>query len=194
MSPESRRLVPISEGIIREAMDLSSRLGIPFRELIERILSSFLEISKMNPSLIETIYEFDLMEDIKRIGGMVLPSNFVGKLLDKLSEKDVNELKEELFRSAQWIGLLTKTKRGASPEYLAKILRIWIPDAKIDLIPLPNSKNMLKIVVSSRNQSYIFSELISTLIEGVAKAFDVFIESSYIDKGVVSVVIRYAQS
>ena len=194
LSPESRRLVPISESIVREAMDLSGRLGIPFRELIEKILSSFLEVSKMNPHLIETIYDFDLMEDIKRIGGMIIPSNFLGKLLEKLGEKDFDELREELFRSAQWIGILTKTKRGSSPEYFVKILRMWIPDAKIDLIPVPNSKNTYKIVVSLFNQSYLFSELVSSIIEGIAKSFEVFIESSYIDKGVVSIVIRYAQS
>ena len=192
LSPESRRLVPLSENLVKEAMELSSRLGIPFRELIERILSAFLEVSRMNPHLIDIIYDFDLIEDIKKVGGMILPLAFLGKLLEKLDEEAFEELRSEILRTAQWIGLLTKTKRGSSPENLAKILRIWIPEAKIDLIPLAEEKNTYKLVVSLFNQSQALSELIDAVIEGVSRAFGATRVSSYIDKGVVSVVIRYA--
>jgi hypothetical protein len=194
MSSQSKRLVPISENVVKELMEFSSRIGIPFRELVEKILISFAEVSRTNPHLINIIYNFDLLEDLRKIGGIILPQNFVNKLIEKMSDEDLEELREELKRSSSWLGLLVKVKRGGSLENMIDILKIWLSNMKIDVIPLQNEKDLYKIVISSPEQDERTGLLIEAIIEGVSKAFDATIISRDIEKGIVVTVIRYGQS
>jgi hypothetical protein len=194
MSSQSKRLVPISENVVKELMDFSSRIGIPFRELVEKILISFAEVSRTNPHLINIIYNFDLLEDLRKIGGIILPQNFINKLIEKMSDEDLEELREELKRSSSWLGLLVKVKRGGSLENMIDILKIWLSNMKIDVIPLQNEKDLYKIVISSPEQDERTGLLIEAIIEGVSKAFDATIISRDIEKGIVVTVIRYGQS
>ncbi|MCC6061784.1 MAG: hypothetical protein LM581_02310 [Desulfurococcales archaeon] len=194
MSSQSKRLVPISENVVKELMDFSSRIGIPFRELVEKILISFAEVSRTNPHLINIIYNFDLLEDLRKIGGIILPQNFIIKLIEKMSDEDLEELREELKRSSSWLGLLVKVKRGGSLENMIDILKIWLSNMKIDVIPLQNEKDLYKIVISSPEQDERTGLLIEAIIEGVSKAFDATIISRDIEKGIVVTVIRYGQS
>ena len=194
MSSQSKRLVPISENVVKELMEFSSRIGIPFRELVEKILISFAEVSRTNPHLINIIYDFDLLEDLRKIGGIILPQNFINKLIEKMSDEDLEELREELKRSSSWLGLLVKVKRGGSLENMIDILKIWLSNMKIDVIPLQNEKDLYKIVISSPEQDERTGLLIEAIIEGVSKAFDATIISRDIEKGIVVTVIRYGQS
>ncbi|MCC6030031.1 MAG: hypothetical protein GU359_08875 [Desulfurococcales archaeon] len=194
MSSQSKRLVPISENVVKELMEFSSRIGIPFRELVEKILISFAEVSRTNPHLINIIYNFDLLEDLRKIGGIILPQNFINKLIEKMSDEDLEELREELKRSSSWLGLLVKVKRGGSLENMIDILKIWLSNMKIDVIPLQNEKDLYKIVISSPEQDERTGLLIEAIIEGVSKAFDATIISRDIEKGIVVTVIRYGQS
>lgn len=194
MSSQSKRLVPISENVVKELMEFSSRIGIPFRELVEKILISFAEVSRTNPHLINIIYNFDLLEDLRKIGGIILPQNFINKLIEKMSDEDLEELREELKRSSSWLGLLVKVKRGGSLENMIDILKIWLSNMKIDVIPLQNEKDLYKIVISSPEQDERTGLLIEAIIEGVSKAFDATIISRDIEKGIVVAVIRYGQS
>ncbi|MEM0458015.1 MAG: hypothetical protein QXD76_03090, partial [Sulfolobales archaeon] len=167
MSSPTRRLVPISENIIREVVELSGRLGIPFRELIEKILSSFIEVSRTNPHLLNVIYDLDLIEDLRRVGGVALPQSFVYKFIDKLSEEDLEILKEELRKTASWLALLAKVKRGETLEVLSRILRVWLPDFKVDVIPNSSEKNTYKIIVSTPSHEGKVLELAESVVEGV---------------------------
>jgi hypothetical protein len=144
--------------------------------------------------LINIIYNFDLLEDLRKIGGIILPQNFINKLIEKMSDEDLEELREELKRSSSWLGLLVKVKRGGSLENMIDILKIWLSNMKIDVIPLQNEKDLYKIVISSPEQDERTGLLIEAIIEGVSKAFDATIISRDIEKGIVVTVIRYGQS
>lgn len=176
---------------MKEAIELSERLGVPFRDLIERILASYLEASKTNPHLINAIYELDLIEDIRRVGGVILPQSFVYKFLEKLSEEELEILKEELRKTASWVSLLAKVKRGESIEIIARILRIWFPDFKVDLISVNSESKMMKIVISSPSHSDRVFELVEAVIDGVIKSFDAIIYAREYKRGVLSIVIKY---
>ncbi len=183
----SKRFIPISEDLILEAVKIAERDGIPLRDFIERVLSEVVRVMKYRGSVLDMLVDVDAIEDIRRVSGVLLPTNFVYRLLDQVGEEVFNELVNEVRRIASWYGLLAKVKRGSSVYELRRVLNIWLPDMNVDVVSLGNR---FKVVASSPNQSLRATLIARCVIEELARSMELKLSNLEFSKGLISVVVE----
>ncbi|MEM0021655.1 MAG: hypothetical protein QW039_04030 [Fervidicoccaceae archaeon] len=163
-----RRFLAISEDVIVEAMNVGERVGIPFTALIENILSDVLRIMKYKPEISSAIAYADSMDDILRLGGVVLPWEVVKKVIENMSEEERKEMMDELYRMSSWYAELAKVKRGSSLLELKNTISIWIPSANLDIAEEDGS---YKIIVSFRDSQSSLLDFAERIVEGLLKGY-----------------------
>lgn len=183
----SKRFIPISEDLILEAVKIAERDGVPLRDFIERVLSEVIRVMKYRSGILDMLVDVDAIEDIRRVSGVLLPINFVYRLLDQISEEAFNELVSDVRRIASWYGLLAKAKRGSSVYEFRRVLNLWLPDMNVDII---NLGGRFKVVASSPNQSLRATLIARYVIEELARSMELKLSSLEFSKGIVSVVVE----
>ena len=183
----SKRFIPISEDIVLEAVKIAERDGIPLRDFIERVLSEVVRVMRFRSNVLDVLANADAVEDIRRVSGVLLPSNFVYKLLESVSEEDFKTLVEDVRKIASWYGVLAKVKRGSSVYEFKRVLSLWLPDMNVDVIDLGGR---FKVVASSPNQPLRATLIARHVVEELAKSMDLKLSSLEFSKGLVSVVIE----
>jgi len=164
-----RRFLAISEDIIAEAMSVGERVGVPFTTLIENILSEVLRIMKYKPEISSAISYADSLDDILRLGGIVMPWEIAKRVIEEMGEERKRELLDELFRMASWYGELAKVKRGSSLAELKSSISLWIPMASLDIIE--EASGIYKIIVSFQDSQSSSLDLAEKIVEGLAKGY-----------------------
>jgi hypothetical protein len=198
LSSGSKRFVPVSEGIIREAMRISERSGIPLRDLIEKILETVINYMRYKPNLLEVIHLLDSLEDLRRIGCVMLPQGAVKKILSKASEEDFREILEELGKTASWYGVVAKAKRGSSIDDIQTVLQVWMPNIEVHVSSVDGGQGRYKIVISPpihMIQDAAVSERMALVLETIARnivnSMGGSIEKATNSDGIVSMVIAF---
>ena len=102
----AKRFIPISESTLSVAAKLAERAGIPLREFIESVLAEVLKAMQFRSNIIEVISLSDMLDDLRRAGGVILPQSFVYRLVESLDEEVFAELLSEVRRTASWYGTL----------------------------------------------------------------------------------------
>jgi len=166
-----RRFLAISEDIIAEAMSVGERVGVPFTTLIENILSEVLRIMKYKPEISSAISYADSLDDILRLGGIVMPWGIAKRVIEEMGEDRKRELLDELFRMASWYGELAKVKRGSSLMELKSSISLWIPMASVDIIE--ENSGIYKIIVSFQDSQSSSLDLAEKIVEGLAKGYGI---------------------
>jgi len=164
-----RRFLAISEDIIAEAMSVGERVGVPFTTLIENILSEVLRIMKYKPEISSAISYADSLDDILRLGGIVMPWGIAKRVIEEMGEDRKREILDELFRMASWYGELAKVKRGSSLAELKSSVSLWIPMASVDIIE--ENSGIYKIIVSFQDSQSSSLDLAEKIVEGLAKGY-----------------------
>jgi hypothetical protein len=188
--PIEKRFVPINENIIAEAIKLAEKTGLPLRDFIERILETVINYLKYRPDLLELIQDLDVIEDIRRIGGVILPYNIVYEILNKIDEEHYNKIVDEVKKMASWYGLVVKAKFATDINVLKRTLHIWLPDMKIDISRIDNTR--FRIVATSPNQPERVTMLAKEIAESLIASMDLKLESINGSKGILSMVINTA--
>jgi hypothetical protein len=198
LSSGSKRFVPVSEGIIREAMRISERSGIPLRDLIEKILETVINYMRYKPNLLEVIHLLDSLEDLRRIGCVMLPQGAVKKILSKASEEDFREILEELGKTASWYGVVAKAKRGSSIDDIQTVLQVWMPNIEVHVSSVDGGQGRYKIVISPpihMIQDAAVSERMALVLETIARnivnSMGGSVEKATNSDGIVSMVIAF---
>jgi hypothetical protein len=198
LSSGSKRFVPVSEGIIREAMRISERSGIPLRDLIEKILETVINYMRYKPNLLEVIHLLDSLEDLRRIGCVMLPQGAVKKILSKASEEDFREILEELGKTASWYGVVAKAKRGSSIDDIQTVFQVWMPNIEVHVSSVDGGQGRYKIVISPpihMIQDAAVSERMALVLETIARnivnSMGGSIEKATNSDGIVSMVIAF---
>ena len=187
MSSSAKRFIPISEDIILDAVKLAEREGIPLRDFIERILTEVIKAMKFRSNIIDILVNADAIEDIRRVGGVLLPSTVVYRVIESFGEKDFDDLVNEVKRIASWYGILARVKRGSSIEELKRILSLWLPDMNVDVI---NLGGKFKIIASAPNQPSKVTLLARHIIEELIKSLELGLVSIEHSRGLVTAVIE----
>lgn len=164
-----RRFLAISEDVIMDAMSVGERVGIPFTTLIENILSEVLKIMKYKPEISSAIAYADSLDDILRLGGIVMPWEVVKGILEDMDYSKKRELMEELYRMASWYGELAKVKRGNSLLELKNSISIWIPSANLDIAE--EGEGVYKVILSFQDSQSSLIDLAEKIVEGLAKGY-----------------------
>ncbi len=188
--PIEKRFVPINENIIAEAIKLAEKTGLPLRDFIERILTVVISYLKYRPDLLDLIQDLDAIEDLRRIGGVILPYNIVYQILDKIDENEYNKIIDEVKKMASWYGLVAKAKFLSDINVLKRALSIWLPDMRVDVSKIDNDR--FRIVATSPNQPERVTNLAKEIAESLAVAMDLKIESINGSKGIISMVVNTA--
>ncbi len=195
LSSTPKRFVPVSESVLREAMRISEKIGIPMRDLIEKILETVIGYMRYKPNLLEVIHMLDALEDLRRIGCVMLPHSAVKKILETGSEKDFREMVGELGKAASWYGVVAKAKRGANIEDIQIALQLWLPNIDVHITRIENSPGRFKIIVSPPLD--ISSERLSIVLEAIVKnmvaSMGGSISSLSNTNGIISMVISLAE-
>ncbi len=190
-----KRFVPISESILREAMRISERSGIPVRDLVEKILDTVVGYMRYRPDLLEVIHMLDALEDLRRIGCTMLPQGAVKKILENASQSDFREVIEELGKAASWYGVVAKAKRGANIEDIQTALQLWLPNIDIHITRIENNPGRFKMVVSPplNISSERLSMILETIVKNIVSSMGGNISSISNINGVISMVISLAE-
>ena len=184
----SRRFIPISESIITLAIKIAEREGVPLREFIERILAEVLKTMQYRSNITEVLAISDLMDDLRRMGGALLPSDVVYKIIEALNDELFDELLNSLKRSASWYGMLVKVKRGATIEALKLVLGTWLPDVNISVTS--EGDNSYKIVISSPKYSERLTRIAREVTYELCRSMGLKVRELDSEVGVIKAVIE----
>jgi hypothetical protein len=190
-----KRFVPVSDSILREAMRISERSGVPVRDLVEKILATVVGYMRYRPDLLEAIHMLDALEDLRRIGCVMLPQSTVKKILETMPESDFREIVEELGKAAAWYGVVAKAKRGANIDDIQVALQIWLPNIDIHITRIENNPGKFKLVVSPplNISSERLSTILETIVKNIVASMGGSISSISNSSGVISMVISIAE-
>ncbi len=183
----AKRFIPISESVLSIAAKLAERSGTPLRDFIELVLSEVLKAMQFRSNVIEVISISDLLDDLRRLGAVVLPKDFVYRVLEVIDEKTYEELVEEIRRAASWYGTLVKVKRGPTVDTLRLVLNVWLPDMNVSVI---GSGGKYKLVASSSKQPLRATRLAAVIIEELCRSLELKVSDVKVSQGIVSVVIE----
>ncbi|MEM0505635.1 MAG: hypothetical protein QW267_07080 [Sulfolobales archaeon] len=183
----NKRFIPISEDLVLEAVKIAERDGVPLRDFLERVLSEVVRAMKYRSNVLEVLANADAVEDIRRVSGVLLPLNFVYRLLDSMSDEEFKALVEDVRRIASWYGLLAKVKRGPTVYEFKRVLNLWLPDMNVDIIDLGGR---FKVVASSPNQPLKATLIAKYVVEELAKSMELKLSSLEHSKGLISLVVE----
>lgn len=170
MSRESRRrFVPLPETLIDEAIRASERVGMPYLVLIERILETNLKIIKHKPTILKALVLADALDDLKRLGGLILPWGIAKTSIESVSESSFRELLREMERMSAWFGELSRVKRGSSPSEFETALSVMMPSAVVEVIQ--ETDDVFKFVITFLDYSPRILQLAETIAMGLAKGY-----------------------
>lgn len=171
MSREARRrFVPLPEKLIEEAFKVSERVGIPYLVLIERILESNLAIMKYKPSLLDALMVVDAIDDMRKLGSLVLPWRIAKYVIENSDNSTFNVLLEEMSKLSLWFGELVRVKRGSSPRIFESALSSILSFGFIDLIQ--EEGGTYKCVISFLDSSPRILQLAEIVVSGLARGLN----------------------
>ncbi|MEM0224136.1 MAG: hypothetical protein QXJ69_03705 [Desulfurococcaceae archaeon] len=171
MSRETRRrFVPLPETLIEEAIKVSERVGMPYLVLIEKILESNLSIMKYKPTILKALLVADAIDDLRRLGAVLLPWSVVKSVLNSMSEEEFQALIGEMGRVSLWFGELSRVKHGSSPSMYEAALSAFMSSALVDVIQ--EGENIYRYVVTFLDQSPRIINLAEAIAINLAKGFN----------------------
>ncbi|MEM1864956.1 MAG: hypothetical protein QXD57_01820 [Ignisphaera sp.] len=164
-----RRMVPISEEIIDEAIKIGERIGIPYLVLVEKILSSVLRIMHHKGNILDVLSMVDALDDIKRLGGILFPASMVNRSLIDFKNESFQLLCNEYIKMCTWFGELSRIKRSATVNEFKSVLALWLPIASIDV---SHNNNDYKFVIGFLGYSPEVVSLARCIIEGLIRGYN----------------------
>jgi len=183
----AKRFIPISESVLAVAAKLAERSGIPLRDFIESVLAEVLKAMQFRSNVIEVISLSDLLDDLRRVGGVVVPKEFIYKFLESMNDDLFQELVDEVRRIASWYGTLVKVKRGPDVETLRLVLNVWLPDMNVSIV---RSGSSVRLIASASKQPARATELAGVIVEELCKSLDLKVKDLIIEKGIIKVEIE----
>jgi len=183
----AKRFIPISESVLAVAAKLAERSGTPLRDFIESVLAEVLKAMQFRSNVIEVISLSDLLDDLRRVGGVVVPKEFIYKFLESMDDDLFQELVDEVRRIASWYGTLVKVKRGPYVETLRLVLNVWLPDMNVSIV---RSGSNVRVIASASKQPMRATELAGVVIEELCRSLDLKIKDLIVEKGIVKVEIE----
>jgi hypothetical protein len=94
----ARRFVALPERLLVDAIKVAESMGIPYTVLIERILSEVIKVLRYKRDLLESLAMVDAFDDIRRLGGVVLPEKAVREMLSYVGPAKLGEVCSEVSR------------------------------------------------------------------------------------------------
>lgn len=162
--------MPLPEKLIEEAIKVSERVGVPYLVLIERILESNLTIMKYKPSLLEALMAVDAIDDMRKLGALILPWKIAKYVMENSDQETFNTLLEEMARLSLWFGELVRVKRGSTPRVFESALSSLLSFGFIDLIQ--EDGGTYKCVVSFLDSSPRILQIAEVILSGLAKGLN----------------------
>ena len=187
MSKAPKRLIPLSEELVTKIIRVSERLGIPFRDLLENMISSLLDLVEYDRDIVLALDSVDAIKDLLRISGLLLPRDAVYRIIDRMSDEDIEEIVRELRHTCRWYAELVKIKRGASPRELKTLLGVWFPDSSVDIRA---SGGRIKIVISSVSQPEKVTKIVREVSIEFLRSLGYRVVSAESREGIVSLVVE----
>ena len=183
----AKRFIPISESVLAVAAKLAERSGIPLRDFIESVLAEVLKAMQFRSNVIEVISLSDLLDDLRRVGGVVVPKDFIYKFLESMNDELFSELIDEVRKIASWYGTLVKVKRGPDVETLRLVLNVWLPDMNVSIV---RSGSSVRLIASASKQPARATELAGVIVEELCKSLDLKVKDLIVEKGIIKVEIE----
>ncbi len=182
----AKRFIPISESVLGIAARLAERSGVPLRDFIESVLAEVLKAMQYRSDILEVISLSDLLDDLRRVGGVVFPSDVSYKIIDSLSDDLFEELVGEVRRIAYWYGTLVRVKRGQDIQVLKLVLNVWLPDMNVNIV---KGEDSVRLVASSSKQPLRASRLAGAIIEELCKSLELKVKELRVEQGIVKAEI-----
>jgi len=157
------------------------------RDFIESVLAEVLKAMQFRSNIIEVISLSDLLDDLRRVGGVVVPKEFIYRLLELVDDGSFQELVDEVRRVASWYGTLVKVKRGPYVETLRLVLNVWLPDMNVSIIRCDSG---FRLIASSSKQPLRATQLAAVIIEELCKSLDLKVKDLIVEKGIVKAEIE----
>lgn len=164
-----RRMVPISEDIVDDAIKISERIGIPYLILIERILTSILKIMKYKSNILDALVMLDALDDIKRLGGIVFPASVMSKVFNSIDTKIYGDICKEYNKMGMWFAELSRIKRTVSINEFKQAISLWLPISSIDITAEGEG---YKVVIGFIGYGEEIINIARCIIEGLIRGYN----------------------
>lgn len=185
----ARRLIPISEELLNELVRVASSEGASLRVVVEEILKDAIKVFRLRGSLKEVVREIEVLEEVRRLGGYVVPAKVFYSVLDKLSSEEFEELVSEMRKTSSWYGSILKAKLGKGyMGSLKSILRSYFWDSKVTI---KNSEHSISIILSSPHQTEKATYATKESLLALLKSMGLTILNVTSSEGVVVVEAKY---
>ena len=137
--------------------------------------------------VIEVISLSDLLDDLRRVGGVVVPREVVYRFINSVDEESYRKLVDEVVKIASWYGTLVKVKRGPNVETLKLVLNVWFPDMNVNVV---RGEDGVRLIASSSKQPIKVSRLAGAVIKELCRALDLRIKELVVEEGIVKAEIE----
>ncbi|OYT53357.1 MAG: hypothetical protein B6U76_08580 [Desulfurococcales archaeon ex4484_217_2] len=165
----ARRLIPISEELLDELVRVASSGGSSLRVIVEDILKDAIKVFRLRGSLKSVVREIEVLEEVKRLGGYIVPARVFYSILDRLGDDDFEKVVSEMKKTSSWYGSVLKAKFGrGGVNLLGDVLQTYFWDSKVSI---RNSGNKVSIILSSPHQTdkatYVTRESLLALLKSM---------------------------
>lgn len=186
-----RRMVPISEEIVDEAIKIGERIGVPYLVLLERILSSVLRIMRYKDNVLDILLTLDALDDIKRLGGVIVPTSVLSYALSNGDSVFVDHLCREYVRICTWFGELSRIKRSVTLSEFKRAVSLWLPISSIDTTV---EGDEYKVIISFVGQNPEVVNIARCIVEGLIRGYNLKPSEIYVkDLFIVAKVKGFVQ-
>ena len=156
------KLVPMRVEVIEKLRRASESLGIPFRELVNKVADHGSNLLLLSNGEIEKLEkEYKAMRELSRLGFTLIPIGLLNSLLEGYSGESIFD---EAVKMGRNVGAVYTLTNSISESDLKGLLSILFPDASEIAMKVESEKVKIAIVVHGRAKKTV--ELSVRIIDG----------------------------
>jgi len=185
----ARRLIPISEDLLNELVKVASSEGSSLRVIVEDIIKDAIKVFRLRGSLKEAVREIEVLEEVRRLGGYVVPARVFYEILENLSNDVYEKIVSEMKKTSSWYGSILKAKFGKnSVSILKSILQNYFLDSKVTV---KNSEGKISLILSSPHQTEKATHATRESLLALLKSMGLNVLNVESSEGVIVVEAKY---
>jgi len=122
-SSKGRRLIFVSDDILRRLMKAANMQGKAFTTFIEEALEQLMRANDMGHDLKEVVDFFEVLQAQRNSGAVFTPMDVLNYLIGKVYEAEGEQLQAKWYESGKWYGKYLKDKFDEPTMALGSLLR-----------------------------------------------------------------------
>ncbi len=160
-----KKLVYVSEDLIKKAAKVSKDEGVSLTKLIEGALAEAVKVNELGYSSKQMADFFNVLQTQRVLGGLFVPSGVLDYLIERVGKNDDVQLQSLWYESGTWNGKYLKEKFIDPVDAFRNFLELSRWD--LNEVDVKNNNGSVKVRCISTVMSIEGTKLLSKFIEGI---------------------------